>query len=156
MTKKILTLCIVHQKPRILLGMKKRGFGVGKWNGFGGKVQENETIEEAAIREVKEEAGIDVDNLIKHGIIEFEFQGNPEILEIHLFRAHAFAGIPAESEEMKPRWFTESSLPYDEMWADDRHWMPLFLEGKMFRGKFLFQGHEHILDWSLEEVGALP
>src|ERR1700687_227764 len=100
--KKILTLCLVHQKPNILLGLKKRGFGAGKWNGFGGKLNEGETIEQAAIREVKEEAGIDVGNLTKHGIIEFEFQGNPEILEIHLFRVHAFEGIPEESEEMKP------------------------------------------------------
>lgn len=39
-TNKLLTL--------VLLGMKKRGFGAGKWNGFGGKVQPGETIEEAA------------------------------------------------------------------------------------------------------------
>ncbi len=54
--KKLLTLCIVHQHPRVLLGMKKRGFGIGHWNGFGGKVEEGESIEEAAKREVKEEA----------------------------------------------------------------------------------------------------
>ena len=56
--KKILTtLCIIHQHPRVLLGMKKRGFGVGRWNGFGGKVQREETIEDAAKRELREEAG---------------------------------------------------------------------------------------------------
>ncbi|CAN0505072.1 unnamed protein product, partial [Ectocarpus sp. 12 AP-2014] len=32
----------------ILLGMKKRGFGEGKWNGFGGKVESGESVEEAA------------------------------------------------------------------------------------------------------------
>ena len=57
MNKKILTLCIIHQHSKILLGMKKRGHGVGKWNGFGGKVEKGETIEEAARRETKEEAG---------------------------------------------------------------------------------------------------
>lgn len=50
--KKILTLCIIHQENKVLIGMKKRGFGEGRWNGFGGKVQENETIEEAAKREL--------------------------------------------------------------------------------------------------------
>lgn len=35
---KILTLLLIHQQPRILLAMKKKGFGKGKYNGFGGKV----------------------------------------------------------------------------------------------------------------------
>lgn len=43
----------------VLLGLKKRGFGTGKWNGFGGKVEPGETIRQAAIREMKEEAGIE-------------------------------------------------------------------------------------------------
>ena len=55
--KKILTLCVIYQHPRVLLGMKKRGFGKGRWNGFGGKVKEGETIEEATKRETLEEAG---------------------------------------------------------------------------------------------------
>ena len=49
-TSKLLTLVLVVQPGRVLLGMKKRGFGEGKWNGFGGKVQSGETIEEAARR----------------------------------------------------------------------------------------------------------
>lgn len=49
-TSKILTLLLVHQKDRILLAMKKKGFGKGKFNGFGGKVQKNESVYEAAIR----------------------------------------------------------------------------------------------------------
>jgi hypothetical protein len=43
----------------VLLGLKKRGFGAGKWNGFGGKVEQGESIRTAAIREMKEEAGIE-------------------------------------------------------------------------------------------------
>ena len=42
----------------ILLGMKKRGFGTGKWNGFGGKVEAGESNEQAALRELKEESSI--------------------------------------------------------------------------------------------------
>ena len=49
-TSKLLTLVMVVQPGKVLLGMKKRGFGEGKWNGFGGKVQSGETIEEAARR----------------------------------------------------------------------------------------------------------
>jgi 8-oxo-dGTP diphosphatase/2-hydroxy-dATP diphosphatase len=61
---KVLTLVLVvdtcHSVSswRILLGMKKRGFGMGKWNGFGGKVEPAETVEDAALRELEEEAGL--------------------------------------------------------------------------------------------------
>ena len=47
---KILTLAFVRRQRDILLGYKKRGFGAGKWNGFGGKVEIAETIEDAAKR----------------------------------------------------------------------------------------------------------
>ena len=47
---KVLTLVFIRRQGEILLGYKKRGFGAGKWNGFGGKVEAGETIEEAAER----------------------------------------------------------------------------------------------------------
>ena len=53
--KKVLTLCLILKDGKMLLGMKKRGFGMGNWNGFGGKVQEGETIEDATKRELLEE-----------------------------------------------------------------------------------------------------
>jgi hypothetical protein len=47
----------------VLLGLKQRGFGTGKWNGFGGKVEKGEEIRDAAVREMKEEAGIESDTV---------------------------------------------------------------------------------------------
>src|SRR3990167_5319839 len=91
MTRKQLTLCIIHEHPRVLLGMKKRGFGEGRWNGFGGKVDAGETIEDAARREVLEECGVSVGELKKRGVLEFSFERNPEeILEVHIFKAEHF------------------------------------------------------------------
>ena len=54
----MLTLCIPIKENGVLLGLKKRGFGSGRWNGFGGKVEEGETIEQATLRELDEEVGI--------------------------------------------------------------------------------------------------
>lgn len=150
--KKLLTLCIIHQHSKILLGMKKRGFGVGRWNGFGGKVAGEETIEQAAKREIEEEAGIKVEKLDKAGVIEFEFKGNPEILQVHIFKSDNFLGQPTESEEMKPQWFHIDEIPFKEMWPDDIYWMPLFLRGKKFRGKFIFGESDVILKQELLEV----
>ena len=90
MKKLVTTLCIIHQHPRILLGMKKRGFGAGRWNGFGGKIKTGESIEDATKREMQEESGVEIENLDKVGIMEFEFKGNPEIIEVHVFKSENF------------------------------------------------------------------
>lgn len=46
-------LAIVEKNGRLLLGLKKTGFGSGYYNGFGGKVEPGETIAQAAHREVR-------------------------------------------------------------------------------------------------------
>lgn len=136
--KKRLTLCIIYQNHRVLLGLKKRGFGAGRWNGFGGKVEPSESIEESALREVMEEAGVEVVKMEKRGIIDFEFENDPKILEVHIFCILKYAGKPKETNEMKPKWFDISKIPFEKMWPDDVYWMPLLLAGKKFKGKFLF------------------
>lgn len=136
--KKILTLCMVCGEGEILLGLKKRGFGEGRWNGFGGKVEEGETIEAAAARELREEAGIESKAYKKVGILNFSFENDPKVLEVHVFKVTDFEGSPTESEEMKPQWFKFSEIPFNQMWSDDVHWIPLLLSGKSFKGDFLF------------------
>jgi 8-oxo-dGTP diphosphatase/2-hydroxy-dATP diphosphatase len=149
MRKRILTLCIIHKDSKILLGMKKRGFGAGFWNGFGGKVKEGEPIEEAAKRETKEEVGVVPLDLKKMGILRFQFKGEPEILEVHVFSCSNFEGEIKETEEMKPKWFKIEEIPFDQMWPDDKYWLPLLLDGKNFRGKFYFEGRK-LSDYQIE------
>ncbi|NXK20087.1 8ODP triphosphatase, partial [Arenaria interpres] len=151
-TSRLFTLVLVVQPTRVLLGMKKRGFGAGLWNGFGGKVQPGESIEEAARRELLEESGLTVDTLQKMGRITFEFVGNSELMDVHIFRADEFHGEPTESEEMRPQWFQLDEVPFNHMWADDIYWFPLVLQKKLFRGYFKFQGQDTILEHSLKEV----
>lgn len=149
--KKIQTLLIIYKHPHILLGMKKRGFGSGKWNGFGGHVEEGEEIIDAAKRELFEEAGITPVNLRRAGVSEFVFPDG-KILEVHFFRADDFYGEPIESEEMAPKWFHINEIPYSEMWPDDKYWMPLFFQGKKFRGKFFFDENANISNFELNTV----
>ena len=69
---KLSTLCFLLRDGQILLAMKKRGFGEGKWNGAGGKVNAGETVEHAAVRELREEVGVlaDEKDLEPMGILE--------------------------------------------------------------------------------------
>ncbi len=153
MTRKFLTLCIPVREGQVLLGMKKRGFGAGKWNGFGGKLEPGETIEEAAKRETLEECGITIDDMEEVGIHEFVFRDTPdELLEVHVFRVMSFTGDPLETEEMRPQWFSNDTLPLEKMWADDEFWFPLFLSGKRLRGKFFFDQAGQVLEKTLQIV----
>jgi 8-oxo-dGTP diphosphatase/2-hydroxy-dATP diphosphatase len=148
-----MTLCYVFNGPTVLLGLKKAGLGVGNWNGFGGRVDEGETIEDAAVREVAEEAGIDVSHLEKVGILEFESQAREgETLEVHVFKTSRFTGEPKETDEMKPQWFSLDDLPQDKMWSSDVYWMPLFLHNKKFIGKFLFAPGDKVIHQEVKEV----
>jgi 8-oxo-dGTP diphosphatase/2-hydroxy-dATP diphosphatase len=154
-SKKVLTLCLVRDGSRLLLGMKKRGFGAGRWNGFGGKVEPGEAIEDAACRELEEECGVRAGRIDKRGVLDFIFRGDPTALEVHVFKAEELSGEPKESEEMRPQWFDLDKIPYEVMWPDDEHWLPLFLEGKKFRGSFVFDGQNVIIAKSLLETDSL-
>lgn len=156
--RKLLTVCVIHQHPKILLGMKKRGFGAGRWNGFGGKVEEGETVLEAAARELTEEAAVVAKDLCEVGVVDFSFENDPKILEVHFFKGCLISGKPKESEEMKPKWFHADKIPFEKMWPDDKFWMPFLLSGKKFKGKFLFdrpsdpEYQSKIIEWDIFEV----
>uniref|UniRef100_A0A665VFS1 Nudix (nucleoside diphosphate linked moiety X)-type motif 1 n=1 Tax=Echeneis naucrates TaxID=173247 RepID=A0A665VFS1_ECHNA len=107
------------------------------------------------VRELQEESGLTVDALEKVGNIKFEFVGETQLLDVHVFRADDYHGDPTESEEMRPQWFTCDQIPFSEMWADDILWFPLMLQKKKFVGYFKFKGHDVILSHKLEEVEEL-
>ena len=153
MIRTITTNCLAIRDGKILLGMKKRGFGQGRWNGFGGKLLNNETIEESAKREIVEECGIIVQKIKLQGVLEFKYIGDKqELVEVNVFLIKNFIGEPKESEEMKPQWFNLNEIPFSQMWPDDKYWMPLFLAGKKFKGKFIFKGHDDIISHKLNVV----
>lgn len=135
---KQLTLVIVKDKSQVLLGMKKRGFGAGRYNGFGGKVEESETILEAAMRELREEVGLTASALLPVGQLQFSFIDESPDLLVHLFTVEEYEGVVAETDEMKPAWFLINEVPYDEMWPDDRYWLPQVLSGQVCQGRFVF------------------
>ncbi|PIN76316.1 DNA mismatch repair protein MutT [Candidatus Woesearchaeota archaeon CG10_big_fil_rev_8_21_14_0_10_37_12] len=143
-------LLIDEQNNKVLLGMKKRGFGAGKYNGFGGKVESKESIKQAAIRELFEEAGLTVNENDVTKQAELTFKAPFDNSIVHVFTATKWTGEPVESEEMAPKWFEFNEIPYDTMWADDKHWIPIVLAGKYAEGSFTFDKDENIIDMNIQ------
>lgn len=150
------TLCFLLKDDKVLLAMKKRGFGVGKWNGVGGKIQDGEDVKNATIREVQEEIGVDIlsDDLNGSGTLEFHFKDNPDWDNFcHIFTTTTWSSEPMESEEMRPQWYLANAMPFAEMWVDDHLWLPPVLAGKKIRAKFLFDAEgKNILDSHILEI----
>jgi 8-oxo-dGTP diphosphatase len=134
------TLCEIIHGGRVLLQRKSAGrFGEGKWNGPGGKVQPGETPLECVVREVLEETGLTVSDLTKQGVVDFYFGEKPEPdWVVHIYTTSTFSGEPKEGDEGELRWFNVDEIHYSEMWEDDTHWLPMLLQGKRFRGVFVY------------------
>lgn len=133
------TLCYIFSSQGVLLQKKARGlFGEGRWNAPGGKVAAGETPERAAIREVHEETSLELGGIEKVGTLRF-FLGSTLDQLVHVFTAHDFIGEPKDGREGVLKWFALNRLPYDEMWEDDRYWVPVLLRHRPFEGSFVFE-----------------
>lgn len=130
----------------ICLAMKKRGFGAGKLNGVGGKVEAGETIEEAAAREAHEEIGVVTHDLRKVAELTFHFQHNPSWDQVvHAYLCESWENEPTESEEMHPAWYKVADIPFEKMWPDDKFWVPQVLEGLYLKATFTLGENDTIL-----------
>ena len=143
-----LTFFVDKTQQRVLLGMKRRGFGTGKWNGYGGKILYDETPIQAAIRETKEECGIEVlpKHLRKMGELTFLMPHHAMGTQlVHVYVCDQWKGEPIESDEMTPHWYSLDQLPLHQMWEDDKYWLPHILSGKPVTATLLFNNDNETL-----------
>jgi 8-oxo-dGTP pyrophosphatase MutT (NUDIX family) len=126
------TLLYLIKDDQVLLALKKRGFGAGRFNGVGGKPEPDETIEQTLVRESQEEIDVTPIEFEKVAKISFDEQhkGERAIMNVHVYTTSKWDGTPTESEEMAPKWFNKKELPYDKMWPSDTLWFPQVMDGK--------------------------
>lgn len=153
------TLLFLRSGDQILLALKKRGFGMGRWNGAGGKLEPGETIEQALVRESVEEIGVTPTNWTAVGQLDFVQDAetaDPWHMFVYAYIADAWEGEPTESEEMMPKWFHIEDIPYQDMWGDDEFWLPYVLDGKKVVGEFTFDINDNLLTHDVRVVEELP
>ena len=151
-------LCYLKHEGKYLLLLKAAGrFGGGFWNAPGGKIENGETPEDAVRREVREETGFTVGGMERAGFLEFYFGENKTRPDwtAEVFSSSDFSGSLHESAEGKLEWFPEEVLPLDQMWQDDKYWLPMLLHGKKFHGIFWFSSDSKtLLSHKLESLDA--
>lgn len=101
--------CIVTLENKILL--VKHTYGSPLLTTVGGGIKKSESLEQAVIREVKEEVGLSLKNIKQLGSIQYKEEFKKDT--IHVFFANANEGeITIDSTEIKEAgWFDKDNLP---------------------------------------------
>lgn len=103
---------LFNEKKEVLIALRPpHVVQPGVWEFPGGKVEANETLENALIREFHEEIGIEITRSEFFLKIEKEFSERNAFLTLHTFYIHEFRGIPRGCEKQEIRWVPVSTLP---------------------------------------------
>lgn len=141
-------LTFIIMEDDVLLIHKKRGLGKGLINAPGGRIDPGETALDAAIRETQEEVGLTPYNLKYSTELSFIFKDGYS-LKGYVFIADSYSGTMIETDEADPFWCKLKDIPYDNMWADDIHWIPKMLNGEFVKGVFIFDD-DKMLDMGIK------
>ena len=157
----VVTSCFLVRKAsgkatEVCLGLKKTGFGKGRWVGVGGKLELGESPLQAVTREAKEEFGVVLNETRQAGIINFIYSQDPFWNhQACIYISKNWSGTPQSSPEIDPRWFPYSNIPYDEMWPDNKLWLPFILEGKTIKGSVTYGGNKNVTEHEINIVEKL-
>ncbi len=143
------TLIYLEQDQNYLMlhrTKKENDINHDKWIGVGGKMEENESPEDGAIREILEETGLTVlpENLQYRGLVTF-VSDQSEGEYMHLFTAQQFSGTLKECDEGDLCWVPKKKVLALPTWEGDR----LFLEriagpNPFFVMKLVYEGDKLI------------
>ncbi len=149
---------------QVLLGARKKvshGLGENLIAGVGGKVGDspeikNETTEEAMDREAREEIKVKVLEKQDMGRVRFIFAHKPPDSKWHqdvkIYSITKWEGTPAETDSVKPSWFDIDKMPWEQMWEDNKQWLPKILSGKRVNALFLFSNDNKMAEYRFDEV----
>jgi 8-oxo-dGTP diphosphatase len=110
----------------------------GKYNGLGGKMHADEDIASSMRREIREEAGIEIEEMVLRGTLSWPgFGKNEEDWFALVFRIDRWSGTPfTQNDEGTLEWMPTARLHDLNLWDSDRLWIDMVFERteKMFHG----------------------
>ena len=109
---------------------KKNDINAGKWIGVGGHVEKGETIDQCAIREVKEETGYDVHSLKCAG--EVLFIDNDLYMMMYVYEVTDFSGSQIDCDEGELRWIPIKDIYDYPMWEGDKAFLPKLINHESY------------------------
>ena len=119
-----------------------------------GGVEPGETIEQATVRETVEEIGVTPSQLEKVAAVTFLFPLSENFAkwnqQVHVYTSHRWTDEIVESDEIDPKWFKTSEIPYDFMYPDAPYWLPQILDGNILTAEFLYGADWQILDYTVK------
>ncbi len=146
---KLATLCYVQNKKTnstlMLHRVKKENdYHHGKWNGLGGKFEPGESPEECAVREVKEESGLNAKSIKMKGFITFPIFDGIEDWYVFLFVIDDYDGELIDSNEGNLEWIPNEELININLWDGDKYFIPWLFEDKFFSAKFIYENERFV------------
>ena len=147
---KLATLCYIKKDGKTLMlyrNKKTNDMNGGKWIGLGGKIEDGETPEECAIREIKEESGLIAKNLILKGILTFPAFDGYESWYVFLFLVTEFEGEIIDSHEGTLKWIYDNELLKLPMWEGDKIFLSWLNEKGIYSAKFIYK-NDKFIDYS--------
>lgn len=139
---KLATLCYLRRDGQTLMvhrNKKENDMHAGKWNGLGGKLEPGETPEACAIREIREESGLEARDPRLRGLLTFPEFANDEDWYAFVFEVDQFEGELIDSPEGDLRWVDDDQVLELNLWEGDHIFLPWLEQGKFFSGKFVYQ-----------------
>jgi len=136
------TLCYLKRDGKTLMlhrVKKDRDVHQGKWNGLGGKLEEGETPEECVIREVREEAGLDIKSPTLRGVMTFPKFKDDEDWLVFLFTATNFSGDMIECDEGNLEWIPDDNVFQLHLWEGDKYFLEWLKDNRFFSAKFCYE-----------------
>ncbi len=128
---------------------------LGKYNGLGGKMEKDEDIATCMIREIKEEAAIDVKKMILRGTVNWtNFGKHGEDWLGFIFLITEYEGTPLEKSPEGPlEWIPLKSLLKLPMWEGDRYFLPLIFDEdpRLFHGLMPYK-HQKPQSWTFSRI----
>jgi len=104
----ITNICLIYDEDKILVQLRNKN----TWPGLtlpGGHVEKNESFIESTIREIKEETGLDISNLVLCGVTQWTPMNNARYITL-MYKTNCFSGELKSSSEGQVFWIKRNEL----------------------------------------------